>query len=510
MRTNNSLKNTFFALLSNLIVMIVGFVSQTVFIKLLGEEYLGINGLFNNIISVLAIVELGLGPAIIFSLYKPLAENDEDSILRIMNFYRKSYNIIAIIIFILGILLVPCLKFFVNTNLEFTNFGGIKFIFLLFIIDASVSYILSYKRSIIQADQKYRLINITHTIMYVLMNFIQLSLLYLFKNYILYLVIKILFRFLENLVITIIANKMYPYIKNKTEKTLTKEEKENIFTKIKGLIFHKVGNYVVLGTDNILISKFLGVAQVGLYSNYSLIIYSVTSMLNQIFSSITASVGNLLVTTDKEKTYEVYQKVMFLNFWIYAFATTSIYNIMEPFIIFWLGEKFLLSNFVLIILSINFYMLGMRSSIGIYKEAAGIYYEDRFVPIIESIVNIIASIIFAKHFGLAGIFLGTITSSLIVVFYSLPFFVYKEVFKKSVFEYYKLYFKYAITTTLLVTITKVTLKYLFLLTGAPFLRVVISIIACLIIPNLLIFIIFGKSKELTYFKKMIFGKFLKK
>lgn len=510
MRTNNSLKNTFFALLSNLIVMIVGFVSQTVFIKLLGEEYLGINGLFNNIISVLAIVELGLGPAIIFSLYKPLAENDEDSILRIMNFYRKSYNIIAIIIFILGILLVPCLKFFVNTNLEFTNFGGIKFIFLLFIIDASVSYILSYKRSIIQADQKYRLINITHTIMYVLMNFIQLSLLYLFKNYILYLVIKILFRFLENLVITIIANKMYPYIKNKTEKTLTKEEKENIFTKIKGLIFHKVGNYVVLGTDNILISKFLGVAQVGLYSNYSLIIYSVTSMLNQIFSSITASVGNLLVTTDKEKTYEVYQKVMFLNFWIYAFATTSIYNIMEPFIIFWLGEKFLLSNFVLIILSINFYMLGMRSSIGIYKEAAGIYYEDRFVPIIESIVNIIASIIFAKHFGLAGIFLGTITSSLIVVFYSLPFFVYKEVFKKSIFEYYKLYFKYAITTTLLVTITKVTLKYLFLLTGAPFLRVVISIIACLIIPNLLIFIIFGKTKELTYFKEMIFGKFLKK
>lgn len=510
MRTNNSLKNTFFALLSNLIVMIVGFVSQTVFIKLLGEEYLGINGLFNNIISVLAIVELGLGPAIIFSLYKPLAENDEDSILRIMNFYRKSYNIIAIIIFILGILLVPCLKFFVNTNLEFTNFGGIKFIFLLFIIDASVSYILSYKRSIIQADQKYRLINITHTIMYVLMNFIQLSLLYLFKNYILYLVIKILFRFLENLVITIIANKMYPYIKNKTEKTLTKEEKENIFTKIKGLIFHKIGNYVVLGTDNILISKFLGVAQVGLYSNYSLIIYSVTSMLNQIFSSITASVGNLLVTTDKEKTYEVYQKVMFLNFWIYAFATTSIYNIMEPFIIFWLGEKFLLSNFVLIILSINFYMLGMRSSIGIYKEAAGIYYEDRFVPIIESIVNIIASIIFAKHFGLAGIFLGTITSSLIVVFYSLPFFVYKEVFKKSIFEYYKLYFKYAITTTLLVTITKVTLKYLFLLTGAPFLRVVISIIACLIIPNLLIFIIFGKTKELTYFKEMIFGKFLKK
>lgn len=503
-RVRNSVVNSITSIVSNILIIVMGFVAQTIFIKVLGTEYLGINGLFTNIVSMLAIVELGIGPAIIYSLYKPLVEDDEVKIKSLLKFYKKCYSIIALAIFILGLCVLPFLKYFVKTSVISSKFG-IYGIFFLFILDAVFSYICSYKRSILQADQKSHYINIIHSVMYLVMNGLQILFLLTTKNYVVYLIIKILSRFIENIIITNVVNKKYPYIKDKDAQDLSDEDKGSIFKRVKGLIFHKVGGYIVLGTDNILISKLVGIVQVGLYSNYYMIINSVATLISQIFTSITASVGNLLVKESEEKSYNIFKRIMFLNFWIYGFASTAMYVMMEPFITFWLGSEYLLPRAVLVILVINFYMTGMRASIGVYKEAAGIYYEDRFIPIIESTINIVVSIVLGKIYGLTGIFIGTMVSSFVVVFFSLPYFVYTKVFKKNITQYYKVYFKYAIITLISVALTSYLFNSVYISAGLnnKFVILLVAIIASIMIPNLMYIILFAKTEEFKYFVGLI-------
>lgn len=506
MRTKNSIQNSIVAIISNVLIIILGFVVQTVFVKTLGEEYLGINGLFNNIISMLAIVELGIGPAIVSNLYKPIADNDTKKINALLKYYKKSYNVIGLLVIIIGLFIMPFLNYFVNTSITFTNYGGIYLIFFLFIIDAAFSYFYAYKRSLIQADQKNRIINITHLICFTLMIIFQIIVLIFSENYILFLIIKIMFRLLENIILSLIVNKNYSYLKDDCE-NVTKEDKKNIFQKIKGLIYHKISSYLVLGTDNIIISKFLGVGIVGIYSNYYLIINSLYSLICQLFSAITASVGNLISSSSKEKCYDTYKKIMFVNFWIYGFSSTAIFCMMEPFVTIWLGEEFLFTTEVLAILVINYYMLGMRSSIGVFKDAAGIFYEDRFIPIIESLINIVASLILVKYFGLFGVFLGTFLSSLIVVFYSLPHFVFKKLFDKSKREYYKLYLKYALITILSVVLTSLSCNLInnYFITS-NLLNLLVATGLSALIPNLLFIVIFRKTDEFNYFKTLVLDK----
>ena len=271
--------------------------------------------------------------------------------------------------------------------------------------------------------------------------------------------------------------------------------------KVKGLMFHKVGSFAVLGTDNIIISKFLGNIVVAYYSNYYMIINAASLLLSQLFSSLTASVGNLLVKDTEEKSYNLYKKLMFANFWIYSFAATGMFVAMQPVIILWVGEERLLSLGVLAILVANFYMMGMRASIGVYKEAAGIYYEDRFIPVIESILNIVISIILVKKMGLIGVFVGTMLSSFVVVFFSLPYFVYKRVFKRKMTEYYKLYFKYLLLTIVCVTLTHLIVSYILSAFSIvnPIISLILGIVVATIVPNAIYIILFRRSAEYKYF-----------
>lgn len=505
MRTKNSIKNTIGSISNNLVNILIGFIAQGVFIKILGLQYLGINGLFNNIVSMLSIVELGIASAIIFNLYKPLATNDKEKIKSLMKFYKKTYHIIALVILILGLSLIPFLSFFIK-NISIKD--NINLIYLLFIIDAFCSYLLSYKRSILYADQKNYLLNIIHIFYLVVLNSLQITFLVLTKNYILFLIIKIIIRIIENIVITIFANRKYNYLKDKNVKEIDEEIKKDIFTKVKALFFHKIGSFVILGTDNIIISKFLGIVQVGLYSNYYLIINSVQVLFSQIISSSTASVGNLLVTSDKEKTFKVFRRIRLLNFFLSTFGGVSILLIMNSFIMIWIGDKYLLSTTVLITLVINYYQNSIRSSFYIFKEAAGIFHEDRFIPIIESIINIISSIILLQYFGLAGVFMGTIVSGLLIHLYTYPKFVYKRLFDKS----YTLYIKELLSYLLLfLIIIFVSLNLsILLVTSSALINLLINVLISITIPTTIIFIVFRKTDEYNYFKDMLKKIFRKK
>ena len=498
MRSQNSIKNTIVSMIMSIVTILIVLVTQNIFIKMLGKEYLGLNGLFTNILSMLAIAELGIGSAIIYSLYKPIAQNDKEKIKSLIEFYKKSYRAIALVVTIIGICVVPFLKIIVGETYIQEN---ITFLYILFLFDTVVSYLLTYKRSVLYANQKTYIINIIHILYLLLMNTLQVIILITTKNYIMYLIIKIIFRILENIVITIIANRMYPYINEKNVKHIDKETKDGIIKRVKGLIFHKVGTFVVSGSDNIIISTFLGISTVGVYSNYNTILQAVNNLFSQVFSSITASVGNLLVENEREKSYKIYKNMLFINSWMYNFSSIAILCLMEPFIKIWIGKEYLLTYGTLIVLAINFYVQGMRKTSNTFKEAAGIFHEDRFVPIIESVINIVSSIIFLKLYGLAGVFIGTITSSMILFLYSYPVFVYKKLFNRTYIQFLKIHCKYLVISVLCGIITVFIVNNIKI--NNNFLQLILNGVIVIIVPNLIQYLIFHKTEEFKYVKEML-------
>ena len=501
-RKKSSFKNMITAVSSNVLTIIVGLVAQAVFIKILGSEYLGLNGLFSNVISMLGIVELGMGSAIIYNMYKPIAENDHEKIKSLMQFYKKSYRIITLIISIIGIMIIPFIKYIVDIE-SVTVDINVYLVYILFLLETICSYILSYKRSMLYADQKEYITNIIHMGYTILVNTMQLTFLYFTHDYYLYLIIKVMMRLVENIVISSYVNRRYSYLlDNKVTKLDSKTEKD-IFQKIRALFFHKIGTFIVSGTDNIIISKYLGLVTVGLYSNYYMIINAVQTVINHIIQATRASVGNLLVTESKTKQFDVFNKIRFVNFWISCFSSICIFVIMDSFITIWIGYKFVLPTKVLLVLVINFFIVSSRSTYGAFKEAAGIFYEDRFVPIIESLLNIVLSIIFVKKFGLMGVFMGTIGSGLVLWCYSYPKYVYNKLFGRKISDYMKETIYYFIIFILIAGFTY-SLAILISFDNV-YLQFISNVLIALIVPNVIMLLLFSKDENFKYFINMLKG-----
>ena len=497
MKTKKSIKNVITSLITNFINIFIRMISQTLFISIMGAEFLGINGVFSNVVSMLSIVELGIGSAIIYNLYKPMKENNSEMIKSLSRFYRNAYILISIIIIVLGLLLIPFLDYIVTGLTVKVN---IIFVYLLFLFEVICSYVLSFKRSILYADQKNYVINNIHIIYLVLLNIIQILILYFTKNYYLYLLLKVFSILLENITISIIVDNKYPFLKEKNVKKLDKETEKDIYKKVGALFFHQIGAYIVLGTDNIIISSFFGIVIVGLYSNYYLIVNSVNNLISQALKAVTPSVGHLLVENDYKKNFDIFSKIRFLNSWIAIFSSTSILVIMEPFINIWIGKNYLLPFLALCIISLNFYQTIMRHSFGIFKEAAGIYYEDRFVPLIEALLNIIFSILCLKFFGVAGVFMGTFVSSLTLWFYSYPKYVYKKIFMRS----YKLYIKEMINYFILFICILITTYFIsnIFVSQNDYVRLFFNISICCLIPNIILLLLYHNDENFIYFKNL--------
>lgn len=496
MRTSYSMKNIITQFLYNIISIIFLFVSQTLFIRILGVEYNGLNGLFTNVLTILNLFELGIGSSITYNLYKYVKNKDTSTIKSIMYFYRKAYNYIALLIMFVGILLIPFLHYFVkdlSININLT------IVYLLFLLSTVSSYILSYKRNLIIASQQNYIINIIRIIFIMLLNISQILILIISKNFYLYLIIKIIFVLIENIFINYKANKLYPYLKEKNIDKLDNEIKDSIINRVKALFIHKTSGAVTNGTDNILISSFLGIVTAGLYTNYNYIVTSIKKLFGNVINVITPSVGNLLIEENYDKNYDTYKRIIFLNYWIAIFTSCSLLLLTQPFIKLWIGDKYLLNYSVLIALVINYYQTMMRSTYITFKDAAGIWIEDKYIPILQLSINLISSIILLKMFGLKGVFIGTILSSLVLWLYSYPFLVYKRLFNRSIYNYILETLKHIILFIFMLFISYHISRYIkniFILCGIS-----------LVLPNLILFIIYHRTKEYKYylslFKKTI-------
>lgn len=492
------------AVILNISTIVIGFFTQRIFLHILGAEYMGLNSLFANILSALAVAELGIGNAIIFSMYKPMAEDDQTTIRALMAFYKRCYAIIGLIVLVLGLIILPFTPAIVGQQSLDVN---VMIIFAMSLIDIVASYYLGYKRSIIFVAQQNYIIDLVGLIYIILLSTLQMLVLFLTRNYYLYLGVKLVLRILQNVVLNTIAGKMFPYIKEPNPPALSKKIRKDIAKKVKGLIYHKVSSFVVLGTDNIIITTFLGLFVNGLYASYYMIINSVQGVIYQIITATMASVGNLLVENNKPKQFDIFRKIRFMNFWLATLAAAGFIVVMDSFVTVWLGPNFLLPFEVLIVLAINSHMTMMRTSYSVFKEAAGIFYEDRFVPIIESIINIVASIALVNIMGLAGVFLGTILSGLVLYVYSFPKFVYKRLFGRNFRQYIFETVGLALLAAAIVTASLFASRALAGWLGLSGITLVIAnIVMVLVVSNILMTICFAKNENLKFFVK----KFLRR
>lgn len=503
-RTKSSLINFIFAMIGQGIGLVVSFIARIFFVKILGSEYLGLNGLFTNILTVLSLAELGVGNAITYSLYKPLAENDINKCNLLMQLYKKIYIIIGITILILGISLTPFLSIFIK---EIPKIPNINLIYILFVLNTAISYFYSYKRNLIIADQNRYIATIYRYGFYILLNIFQIIYLLLVKDYIGFLVIQIITTLLENILVSIKANKMYPYLREKKQFKLDNDTKKEIFNNTKAMMMHKIGGVIVNSTDNIILSRFVGLVAVGIYSNYYLIISALNLIFGQIFSSLTASIGNLCASSKKEKQFEIFKHINFLTFWIFSFSTISLLILFNPFIELWVGKEYIFNFDIVLILAINFYISGLRKSVLTFREASGLFQKDKYKSIIEAIINLVTSIILAIKFGTFGVFLGTFISSVTTCVWIEPYVLYKYGFNKKLSLYFRTYFKQLSLTILIAIVTYLLCS---IIKFNIYISFTIKALICLIIPNTILYLIYRKTENFQYFYDKIFSKIIKK
>lgn len=503
-RTDKSIKNIIYALVGQFFGIGISLISRSIFVKILSSEYLGLSTLFTNILTILSLTEMGFGTAMAFELYRPIARNDKEKIKSLMKLYKKIYIIIGTSIIILGIITIPIYPHLIN---EKPNINNLDLIYMLFVLNTAFSYFAAYKRLLIISEQNRYIATAYRYGFYIAMNIVQIIELLLFKNYILYLIIQILFTLLENIGISIKANKMYPYLKDKEIKKVSKRDKKYLMHNVKALFFHRFGGVVLNSTDNIVTSKVLGLNWVGLYSNYYLITNALNTVLNQVFSSIVASIGNLNASNTREKMTDTFNKIFFANVWIYAIVCSALLVLVNPFIEIWLGRDYLISFGTVIVLVVNFFVYGMRRPAMAYREATGNYRKDWYSPIIEAVINILVSIVMAKYIGLAGVFIGTIISSLCTNFWLEPLVICKKSLTINLKQYFLMYFKYTLVVLIIVIFTYIVTA---LITIGGLCGLIIRGIISVVIPILILILIYFKNEYFKYYIAMFKRKILKK
>ena len=502
-RTQKSIINTTVSIASQIIIILLGFISRRVLIYSVGVEYLGINGLMTNILTIFSLAESGIGMAIGYSLYKPLAENNIEKIKSLMRFYRNTYRALACLTGLIGGVFYPFLPIFLKGNTA----QDANIIYLLFLGSSVCSYLWSYKITLNSSDQNKYLYTIANTVTQILVLIIKVFILYFTQNYILYLCLELGSTLIKNIIFSLILDKRYPYLKEKNVQKLGQEEKKKLFKNIKALFLGKIGYILSQCSDNLVISSIVNITSVGLYSNYTTLISSVSGFVTTFSGGVTASMGNLIASETKEKSYLVYKQIDFINFWMYTFSSICLLCLTEPFIKLWLGEDYVLSAAVLEITVLTFYLKGINSGIDIVKNASGLYYPDRYIPIMEALMNLIISIIFAFRYGLLGVLIGTLVSFVCFSFWIKPYFVYKYIFKINFVEYIKWEGKKIILSIFI----GIVLYYscLNITFSNVYMEFIVKLILCTCLSNIFLVAIFFKTKEFQYIKEFIL-KILKK
>ena len=498
-RVENSIRNTIYALGTQIISMLMSFIVRTVFIYTLGKNYLGFNGLFSNIFSILSLTELGMGTAIIYSMYKPVAQEDHRKIAALLNLYRTFYRIVGIIVAILGLSLLPFLDYLVS---GIQDIPELEIIYLLYLSSSVISYFFAYKKSMLTVYQQDYISSRINLLINFIQGIIQIAILILWHNYILYLLVLTISTFFNNWLNSLYADYKYQYLKEYRSERVDEETKQKIYTDVKAIFVSRISSAIVTSTDNLLISAFVSTIILGLYSNYIMLINVVNTIINRILDSLVGSVGNLIAVESIERVYLIFKRVLFINYWLVAFSSMSFFILANPFITLWIGKSYLLSSGIIFMIALNLFMRLIRNTFIMFNNAFGHFVELKKKNIIEPIINIVASLLFILVFkmGIIGVLLGTFVSNITTNFWFEPYLIFKKC-QVSLKEYFKIAANYLLTSIVAGGLTYILCDIC--LTGNSWVLFLIRIVICCIAINLIIILIYRKTDEYQYFMMLV-------
>jgi O-antigen/teichoic acid export membrane protein len=492
-RTSYAVKNTKWGIVARVISLALGFISRTVFIYILGREYLGINGLYGELLSVLSFAELGFGTAMIFSMYAPVSAGDNEMIKKLMTYYRKVYRTISFVILGIGLVLLPFLPYLVK-GADSMSLFDLRLYYCIFLFNTFSTYLVTYKYCLPHAKQQSYIITNIDMVTNIVISTVQVLAILLFKNFLVYLLVQSVLSLTSKTIVSFYMDRRFPIIKERAAVPLTKEEKAPIFKNVRGLAFHQFASIAIQSTDNIIISSLtsMGIIVVGMVGNYNMLITSVLSFVTIIFASVAPGFGNLVATSTTENYRKTFGEMNFLSFWLYGFCCTAFFVLVPPFIRLWIGEQNLIDGTSFSLIVINCFIVGQSAIYNNARIAKGELDRDKWLSFAQAIINLSVSIVLANLLGLVGVYIGTIASRLFFLI-SRPLATYKFLFDKSPSEYFK---KTAIYISASIATCAVTYA-----AAAPLLRslnVGRFILACfivLILPNAIFFLLFRKQEE---------------
>lgn len=501
-RTGNSIKNSGATIFGRIATLVMEFVLRTVLIKTLGIEYGGISSLFTDILQVLSLMELGLGSAIIFALYKPLAEKNYSKINALMRFYKTAYNIIAAGVFILGMCCVPFLGSIVKDVPDIKE--DIRLIFMLYVAASSCSYLVVYKETLIRASQQSRVaVRIEMAVQITFMGLESLAL-FIFHEYMIYLVLRIVTYLVRNILISLEVKKRFPEVSFRGDERLTREDRSKLMRDVGAMALYKISGVVLNGTDSIIISTFLGTSLVGIMGHFRMISNCVTNLSNKVWVAVLPSVGNMAAVDDDNKQYRVFSKVNLGSFIFSAFCSIAMFNLCNPLVTVWLGANYTVSTITAFAIAFNMYLFLTILPFQTFRDANGLFVQGKYRPVIMSVINIGLSLALVKPCGMFGVLVATPISRLVTQTWFDPYVVYKYVFKKSPRPYYKDFVIHSVIT--LVTGAAIWGVLELAHVGGGFIRLVLGAILCGTVPLLVYYLLFRKDQQfiqlVEYLKRM--------
>lgn len=501
-RVQSAAKNIAFGQIGNFITQILGFILRTVFIAHLGDTLNGINALYTGILSVLSMAELGVGTALNYSLYKPVADKDYEKIKSYMLLYKQAYRIIGLVIAGIGLAISPLLPYLVKQP-EGVSVRDLTLYYFIFLFNTVSSYFVAYKYSLVNAEQKNYIQTNVITITKMITVSLQIVVILTTANFYFYLLTAAAVELLQKIFVSRYLDKRYPYLKDKDVTRLSKEETGEIVKKTKALVLHKVGDVARLQTDSMIISGFINVTLSGFVDNYNMVMNSVANVVNIMFNSVLSSFGNLIATESKEKQYRIFKVYRFAACWIYGFAAIGFSILLTPLISLWMGEERTLAFEVVICILIDFYFKGDRIVLSNFKTAAGVFEQDKYLALIQGVVNLVISIVLVQEIGLVGVYIGTIISGLIANI-TKPVIIYRVILEKDVKEYFADSLKYLLVIVMVYGLLS-GIKRLVMpqVTICGF--VIMFVIICVMFNGVYL-VLFGRTDEFKYLWGIVSSK----
>ena len=488
-RTKNSIRNAAFGLINKILSILLPFLVRTVFIHTLGVEFLGLNSLFSSILTVLNLTELGFSSAVVFCMYKPIAEDDTDTINALLLFYKKVYRYIGIIITCIGCLLIPFLGLFIKGTYPSTI--NLIVVYLIFLFNTTVSYFLyAYLSALIAGFQREDVISKVNIVVMTTMYLLQIFVLIVVKNYYVYILVLPIFTIINNIRTAIIAKKMFPQYRAFGE--LSKEIKDEIKEKVKGLLIFKLCYVSRNAFDSIFISMFLGLVDTAIYNNYYYIMNAVIGITSVLTSSVLAGAGNSVAQDSETKNYQDMNRMNFIYMWISGWFVSCMLCLYQPFMFVWVGEKLMYPISVVVLLCIYFYILKMGDVRYIYEQANGMWWEYRYRSIFEAIGNITLNWCLGKLFGIYGIIAATIITLLFINYFYGAKIIFKSYFvNENIADYFRQGLLYTASAVCAASITYFVTRTI----SFSFVGIVIRLLVCIFLPNIVIFLFLCRTRE---------------